>query len=274
MRAGSWLFLCEIICSLPLEPDAPALDRCGTCTLCLDACPTGALVGPGPSMRRAACRTDDRERGDDSRQRCVTAIGTHVYGCDICQEVCPWNPPPPKSSDPAWRRAVADLGRGASRSSAVAEGARRAARRCAGAPMRGKGGGLRREVLASALATAEDFAGSTAHVSAEAAGAGGPRRSASRLKRADGAPENPPVGYSRPPTLNVCAPPRRLSRVRSLDARDPDRLRRGSAAGGGDVVGEQPGDAEDLAGRPSSVRRAGCSTGRSRRRASIAPAST
>ena len=44
---GSWIFLAEIITSLPLQPDAPAVDQCGTCTLCLEACPTGALVGPG-----------------------------------------------------------------------------------------------------------------------------------------------------------------------------------------------------------------------------------
>ena len=44
---GSWIFLGEIICSLPLEPDAPSFDQCGTCTLCLEACPTQALVAPG-----------------------------------------------------------------------------------------------------------------------------------------------------------------------------------------------------------------------------------
>src|SRR5262249_37744618 len=46
-RLGSWLFLAEIITSLPLEADAPSTDQCGTCTLCLEACPTGALVAPG-----------------------------------------------------------------------------------------------------------------------------------------------------------------------------------------------------------------------------------
>jgi epoxyqueuosine reductase len=99
---GSWLFLSEIICNLPLQPDPPALDQCGTCTLCIEACPTGALVAPYTlDSRRCLSYLTIELKGAIPLER-RDDIGAHAYGCDICQEVCPWNLTPASSTDAAW----------------------------------------------------------------------------------------------------------------------------------------------------------------------------
>jgi epoxyqueuosine reductase len=100
---GSWIVLGEILCSLDLEVDDPAQDRCGACTLCLEACPTGAFAEPRvlDATRCLSYLTIERRGEIDEHER--RQIGTHVYGCDICQEVCPWNQMPAVSRDPAWQ---------------------------------------------------------------------------------------------------------------------------------------------------------------------------
>jgi epoxyqueuosine reductase len=100
---GSWIFLAAIICSLPLDVDAPSLDQCGSCTLCIEACPTQAIVAPGvlDSTRCISYLTIEL-RGDIPEAH-RAGVGSHVYGCDICQEVCPWNAVAPRSDDPIWQ---------------------------------------------------------------------------------------------------------------------------------------------------------------------------
>lgn len=89
---GSWFFLGEILTSLELDPDSPPPDRCGTCTRCIDACPTDAIAPEGNEIDARRCIayfTIELHGAVPEAMR--ESIGQHVFGCDICQDVCPWN---------------------------------------------------------------------------------------------------------------------------------------------------------------------------------------
>jgi len=102
-KIGSWLFLGVILTSLDLESagaSLPAPDRCGSCTRCIDACPTNALTAPYQlDSNKCIAYLTIEKRGvlpDDNDLR--SGMGRHIFGCDICQDVCPWNRKAPATS--------------------------------------------------------------------------------------------------------------------------------------------------------------------------------
>lgn len=102
---GSWIFLSVVMTNRALAADPPALDQCGTCSLCLEACPTGALLEPYvlDSTRCLSYLTIEAKGSIPGELR--DALGAHAYGCDICQDVCPWNSQPSTgvTTDRAWQ---------------------------------------------------------------------------------------------------------------------------------------------------------------------------
>lgn len=101
-RFGSWLFLGVIYTDLALAPDPPAVDLCGRCTRCLDACPTAALTAPGRLDARRCLSYLTIEHAGPIPEGLRSRLGNRIYGCDDCMAACPWNRFAPPTRDPAF----------------------------------------------------------------------------------------------------------------------------------------------------------------------------
>jgi epoxyqueuosine reductase len=89
-RHGSWVVLGTLVTDVELDPTSPLDAGCGSCRLCIDACPTGALDDPG-TLDATKCLSYWTQASDEMPAEYRSSLGTQVYGCDICQDVCPWN---------------------------------------------------------------------------------------------------------------------------------------------------------------------------------------
>ena len=103
---GSWVFLAELITTLELEIDRPQTSRCGSCRLCLDACPTGAIVAPYEldATRCISYLTIELKRDFSPSER--ADIDNWLFGCDVCQEICPYNTPPTTSHESWFQKGI------------------------------------------------------------------------------------------------------------------------------------------------------------------------
>ena len=88
---GSFFFLAEIICDLELEYDEPVLNRCGNCSRCIDACPTGAITKAQVINAKKCISYLTIENKDNIPKELNDSMNNSIFGCDICQDVCPWN---------------------------------------------------------------------------------------------------------------------------------------------------------------------------------------
>lgn len=100
---GSWTFIGELVITAELAPDTPISDHCGSCTACIDACPTGAIVEPYVvDAQRCISWTTIENRAPDIAPAVGSSQGNWIFGCDVCQDVCPWNKFRTLTSEPAY----------------------------------------------------------------------------------------------------------------------------------------------------------------------------